>query len=107
MRHTFVKREKKKEGTRRVPSFLCPSPHPPRLAAPPASSRRPAPPRPARLVSPRCPVLPRPAPATPPAPTLAAAGDKILHGFYKTDTLDLTLTCYDGIGQECVKYENE
>ena len=31
----------------------------------------------------------------------------ILHGFYKTDTLDLTLTCYDGIGQECVKYENE
>ena len=40
-------------------------------------------------------------------PTLAAAGDKILHGFYKTDTLDLTLTCYDGIGQECVKYENE
>ena len=41
------------------------------------------------------------------APTLAAAGDKILHGFYKTDTLDLTLTCYDGIGQECVKYENE
>jgi len=38
---------------------------------------------------------------------LAAAGDKILHGFYKTDTLDLTLTCYDGIGQECVKYENE
>jgi hypothetical protein len=63
--------------------------------------------RPARLVSPRCPVLPCPAPATSLAPMLAAAGDKILHGFYKTDTLDLTLTCYDGIGQECVKYENE
>ena len=43
----------------------------------------------------------------PPAPTLAAVGNKILHGFYKNDTLDLTLTCYDGIGQECVKYENE
>lgn len=43
----------------------------------------------------------------PPAPTLAAVGNKILHGFYKTDTLDLTLTCYDGISQKCVKYENE
>ena len=53
------------------------------------------------------PALPCPAPATSLAPTLAAAGDKILHGFYKTDTLDLTLTCYDGISQECVKYENE
>ena len=62
---------------------------------------------PARLVSPRRPALPCPAPATSLAPTLAAAGDKILHGFYKTDTLDLTLTCYDGIGQKCVKYENE
>ena len=61
--------------------------------APPASSRRAA--------------LPCPAPATSLAPMLAAADDKILHGFYKTDTLDLTLTCYDGIGQECVKYENE
>lgn len=63
--------------------------------------------RPARLVSPRRPALPCPAPATPPAPTLAAVGNKILHGFYKTDTLDLTLTCYDGISQKCVKYENE
>ena len=69
---------------------------------PPASSRRPA-----RLVSPRRPFLPCPALAISLVPTLAAAGDKILHGFYKTDTLDLTLTCYDGIGQKCVKYENE
>ena len=80
----FCKKGEEKEGTRRVPSFLRPSLHPP---------RRPA--------------LPYPAPATSLAPTLAAAGDKILHGFYKTDTLDLTLTCYDDIGQECVKYENE
>ena len=76
----------------------------------PASSRRPAPPRLAalpRLVSPPCPALPCPAPATSLTPMLAAVGNKILHGFYKNDTLDLTLTCYDGIGQECVKYENE
>ena len=70
--------------------------------APPASSRRTAPPASSRRAA-----LPCPAPATSLAPMLAAAGNKILHGFYKTDTLDLTLTCYDGISQECVKYENE
>ena len=83
----FCKKGEEKRGTRRVP-FFCTL-------------------RSARLVSPRRPALPCPAPAASLAPMLAAAGDKILHGFYKTDTLDLTLTCYDGIGQECVKYENE
>jgi len=82
----FCKKGEEKRGHAPRALFFVP-------LAPPASPRRPA--------------LPYPAPATSLAPMLAAAGNKILHGFYKTDTLDLTLTCYDGIGQECVKYENE
>lgn len=82
----FCKKGEEKRGHAPRALFLYPSP---------------------RLVSPRRPALPCPAPATSLVPTLAAAGDEILHGFYKTDTLDLTLTCYDGISQECVKYENE
>lgn len=82
----FCKKGEEKRGHAARALFFVP-------LAPPASLRRA--------------VLPYPAPATPPAPTLAAVGNKILHGFYKNDTLDLTLTCYDGISQECVKYENE
>ena len=93
----FCKKGEEKRGHAPRALFFVPF-------APPASSRRAA--LPCR-VPPRRPALPCPAPATSLAPTLAAAGNKILHGFYKTDTLDLTLTCYDGIGQECVKYENE
>ena len=55
--------------------------------------------RPARLVSPRRPALPCPAPATSLAPMLAAAGDKILHGFYKRWPANLTFIPYNVDGQ--------